>query len=178
MVIGRAKDIVSDGATTLGIPLLAAACVMLLAIGNGAGRIIAGFLSDIIGRTWTMFLVFLIQALMLGSMIYLVDNPNAVLFVITFIFVGFNYGACLSVFPAATKDYYGLKNFGVNYGWVFTAYGVGGFVFSKILKAFLASTGSYTGGFLTGIGALILAMILTFVTKPPHHKNATAVESK
>ena len=47
--------------------------------------------------------------------------------------IGANYGANLALFPSLTKDYYGLKNFGVNYGLVFTAWGVGGF-----MLAFLA----------------------------------------
>jgi len=34
----------------------------------------------------------------------------------------------LALFPAVTKDYYGLKDFGMNYGLVFTAWGLGGFV--------------------------------------------------
>ena len=41
--------------------------------------------------------------------------------------IGANYGANLALFPSITKDFYGLKNFGVNYGLVFTAWGVGGF---------------------------------------------------
>jgi MFS transporter, OFA family, oxalate/formate antiporter len=44
--------------------------------------------------------------------------------------IGANYGANLSLFPSLTKDYYGLKNFGVNYGLVFTSWGVGGFMLS------------------------------------------------
>ena len=42
--------------------------------------------------------------------------------------IGANYGANLALYPSVTKDYYGLKNFGVNYGLVFTAWGLGGFM--------------------------------------------------
>jgi hypothetical protein len=35
--------------------------------------------------------------------------------------IGFNYGANLSLFPSFTKDLWGLKSFGVNYGILFTA---------------------------------------------------------
>ena len=45
--------------------------------------------------------------------------------------VGANYGANLAIFPSITKDYYGLKNFGVNYGLVFTAWGFGGFLLAQ-----------------------------------------------
>ncbi len=168
MVIGQAKTIVGNAASTLGLLWLGTACLMLLAVGNGAGRIIAGFLSDRIGRTLTMFSVFLVQAIMLGVMMILAGAPSAALFIASFILMGFNYGACLSVFPSAAKDYFGLKNFGLNYGIVFTAWGVGGFVLTRVAGLVKDATGSYVGAFLTGIGALVIAMILTFVTKPPH----------
>ncbi len=47
-------------------------------------------------------------------------------------FIGFNYGANLSLFPSFAKDRWGLKSFGVNYGILFTAWGVGGFVMSRV----------------------------------------------
>jgi len=40
--------------------------------------------------------------------------------------VGFSYGACLALFPSKTADYWGTKNLGMNYGIMFTAWGVGG----------------------------------------------------
>ncbi len=169
MVIGQAKTIVKNAAEQLGVLWLGTACLMLLAVGNGAGRIIAGFLSDKIGRTTTMLSVFIIQAVMLGVMMFLVGSPSAALFILVFIFMGFNYGSCLSVFPSVTKDYFGLKNFGLNYGIVFTAWGFGGFVLTRVAGLVKDATGSYSYAFLTGIGVLILAMMLTFVTKPPHY---------
>jgi hypothetical protein len=97
--------------------------------------------------------------------------------------LGFNYGACLSVFPSAAKDNFGLKNFGVNYGLVFTSWGVGGFVFpllaGKIFESAKASsgTGSYNNAYLVAAGALGLAAILTFATRivEKKHKVGQAV---
>jgi len=168
MMIGQAAGMVGSAEKVLSIKLLAA-CLILLAIGNGAGRIIAGVMSDKIGRTITMFTIFLLQAGMMRIMMYLASSPSTALYYVVYVFLGFNYGSCLSVFPSATKDYFGLKNFGLNYGIVFTAWGVGGFVLPLVAGFLKDATGSYVGAFLTGIGALVLAMILTFVTKPPHH---------
>ena len=94
--------------------------VAMLAIGNAAGRVTAGVLSDKIGRTRTMFAVFVFQAVLMFVLRGL--DTYGTLFVAS-VLIGFNYGANLSVFPSATKDYFGLKNFGVNYGFVFTAWG-------------------------------------------------------
>ena len=164
MLIGQVNTFTKEA----GLKELSFISLMVLAIGNGAGRIVAGMLSDRIGRTATMLLVFFVQALALGAMIMLVSNPVVAMLFIVVGIAGFNYGACLSVFPSAAKDYFGLKNFGLNYGIVFTAWGVGGFVLTRVAGLVKDATGSYVGAFLTGIGALVLAMILTFVTKPPH----------
>ena len=87
--------------------------------------------------------------------------------------IGFNYGANLSLFPSFTKDLWGLKNFGMNYGVLFTAWGVGGFVLSR-LQAMLfvaskdaAGKGSYQSSFVTAGILLMVGAALTFLIKSP-----------
>ncbi len=164
MIIGNITTIAKLGKIEAGFILVA-----LLAVGNAAGRIIAGMLSDRIGRLWTMCIVFLFQA---GLMMVLRTGlTDMTAFVIVSMLLGFNYGACLSVFPSAMKDNFGLKNFGINYGLVFTAWGVGGFVFplfaGKLFEAAKKSTGmgSYNDAYLTAAAVLVLAAGLTFVTR-------------
>jgi len=74
-----------------------------------------------------------------------------------------------------TKDFYGLKNFGVNYGLVFTAWGVGGFVLpllagmvydGKVAKAW---AGSFGFAYYCAAGLLVVAALVTFILKTPHH---------
>jgi len=36
--------------------------------------------------------------------------------------VAFTFGGMLTIFPKITADYFGIKNLGVNYGLVFTAW--------------------------------------------------------
>lgn len=164
MIIGNITTIAKLGKIEAGFILVA-----LLAIGNAAGRIIAGMLSDRIGRLWTMFIIFLFQAvLMMALRTGLVDMTA---FIIVSMLLGFNYGACLSVFPSAMKDNFGLKNFGINYGLVFTAWGVGGFVFplfaGKIFEAAKKTTGagSYNEAYLVAAALLIVSAALTFATR-------------
>ena len=144
----------------------------LLAVGNAGGRIIAGVLSDKIGRTWTMFVVFVFQAVLmflLGGL-----GTYAALFVAS-VLIGFNYGANLSVFPSATKDYFGLKNFGVNYGFVFTAWGVGG-ILGPLLSGYIYDTSkNFHSAYLIAAVCLLIAAGLTFVTRAP---KARVVEEK
>jgi nitrate/nitrite transporter NarK len=143
--------------------------VAVLAVGNAAGRIIAGTLSDKIGRRWTLLLVLLIQAALMFVAIPVTGAKAtpAVLIVLVAALIGANYGANLSLFPSFTKDLWGLRSFGVNYGLVFTAWGVGGFALSRLQQMLTArSAGSYTTSFATAGVLLLVGAALTFLLKP------------
>jgi len=89
--------------------------VALLAVGNASGRIVAGILSDRIGRSHTLFLMLIFQAFVIFSLLF-ISADQTLLIVTAATLIGFNYGTNLSLFPSATKDFFGLKTFGVNYG--------------------------------------------------------------
>jgi len=147
--------------------------VAVLAIGNAAGRIVAGILSDRIGRRWTLMIVLLIQAVLMFVAIPVTaaQTTPAVIIVLIATFIGFNYGANLSLFPSFTKDLWGLKSFGMNYGIVFTAWGVGGFALSRVQQMLTASSGgSYTSSFVTAGVLLLIGAGMTFLLKPPQHQ--------
>ena len=179
MVISKLARIAEDQAgLTLGFLLVA-----ILAVGNGAGRIAAGVLSDKIGRRATMFICFVLQA----GLIFLLSQTKVgsavasvpVLALVSAL-IGANYGANLSLFPSATKDYYGLRNFGVNYGLVFTAWGVGGFMLAKLAgwvydgEVFASMKGKFDFAYYCSAGLLIVAAVVVFFLKPPHHMEAAA----
>lgn len=138
--------------------------VAVLAIGNATGRIGAGLMSDKLGRPRTMLIVFVFQAVV---MLLLAKAVSVALLVIGAFLIGFNYGALLTLFPAATADYYGTKNFGVNYGLVFTAWGVGGVFGSIAAGKIVDATGSYGGAYTLAAGLCIAAALLTFAAKAP-----------
>lgn len=148
--------------------------VAILAIGNAAGRIAAGILSDRIGRRATLAIILSFQVVLMLVAIPLVggENSSAILLVLLATLVGFNYGTNLSLFPSLTKDHWGLRNFGINYGIVFTAWGVGGFVMGRLSQMLQASTGSYTYSFLTAAILLIIGTCLTFMLEGKRAKAA------
>jgi MFS transporter, OFA family, oxalate/formate antiporter len=159
-ISGMAKKSLGDAAFV---------AVAVMAIGNAAGRIGAGWLSDRIGRRWTLMLVLLVQALLMFLAIPVAGNKDlaAWLIVLVATLIGFNYGANLSLFPAYAKDLWGLKSFGMNYGILFTAWGVGGFVLSRLQQTLTSQNGgSFTSSFAVA-GALLLAgAALTLAIKP------------
>ena len=142
----------SGGAITLGFLFVAA-----LAIFNASGRILAGIISDRIGRVLTIALVCSLQA---AAMLIFSRLTSSGAFFAGAALVGFSYGACLSLFPSATADNWGTANFGLNYGILFTAWGVGG-VFGPLLAGQIAdSTGSYAlayqvAAIMLGVAALL-----------------------
>jgi OFA family oxalate/formate antiporter-like MFS transporter len=142
--------------------------VAVLAIGNAAGRIAAGILSDKIGRRWTLMIVLLVQAVLMFAAIPVTASkemaPGVIVLIATLI--GFNYGANLSLFPSFAKDLWGLRNFGVNYGILFTAWGVGGLVLSRLQQMLKAHSENFNSSFITAGVLLLLGAGLTWFIKP------------
>ena len=155
MIIGHMAKIVSvqsGNAVKVGFVFVA-----LLAIFNASGRIIAGIISDKIGRVVTVALVSILASI---AMFFFSGFSTIGGFIVGSAVVGFSYGACLCLFPATAADYWGTKNLGVNYGVLFTAWGVGG-VFGPILAGKIAdSTGSYAGAYNVAGCLLVLAFLL------------------
>jgi MFS family permease len=97
------------------------------AIFNGIGRIAWGSLSDRIGRKDAIMLMTLLQGVILLMTYHVfITFGLASGFIIAAALIGFNFGGNFALFPAATADYFGNRNVGSNYGWVFTAYGIAG----------------------------------------------------
>ena len=147
--------------------------VAALAIGNGGGRIIAGMASDKIGRKTTMFTCFIVQA----GVVFLLSRVTRgsalatipVMSIISIV-IGANYGANLALFPSITKDYYGLRNFGINYGLVFTAWGVGGFMLALLAGKMYDRTQSFNVAYYGASALLIIAALAVFALKAPQVK--------
>jgi MFS family permease len=155
MIIGHMAKIVSvqsGGAIQSGFVFVA-----LLAIFNASGRIVAGIISDYIGRVITIGIVAISQATI---MFFFPSFTTFGQFLVGAAVVGFSYGACLSLFPAATADNWGMKNMGLNYGVLFTAWGVGG-VFGPMLAGAIADkTGSYAGAYNVAGLLLMFSFVL------------------
>ncbi len=142
---------------------MAFVAVALVAVGNASGRIVAGMLSDRIGRSQTLVIMLLFQALLMFAAIPVMGaaSGSAVLLVLLATFIGFNYGTNLALFPSFAKDLWGLKNFGTNYGILFSAWGVGGFVMGRASQMIQANTGSYNMSFMIAGIALVFGAVLT-----------------
>ncbi|MHC4940274.1 MAG: L-lactate MFS transporter [Planctomycetota bacterium] len=144
--------------------------VVALALGNGAGRILAGMHSDRIGRKWTFIGVSVCQAVMVVLLSQVAEGgmlANAWVLGLIAAAIGANYGANLALFPSITKDFYGAKHFGMNYGMVFTAWGVGGFMLAILAGEVYDRTNSFNFAYLCSVGLLVIAAVVTLFVQPP-----------
>jgi OFA family oxalate/formate antiporter-like MFS transporter len=159
-------------ARSVGLPATAATLTLLIgAIGNAGGRILSGWLSDAVGRLQTLRLMILVSAIGM----FVLANLSAIgpIYVLLFL-VYYCYGTCLSVFPSTTADFFGTKNLGVNYGWVFTAWGVAGIVGPMIAGYMFRTYKVYTGAFYAAGILAVIAFIAMMIAKRPEPVTAKA----
>jgi len=140
----------------------------LAALFNGLGRIIWGKIADIITYKKAMLIMFLTQAILL--FIYFTTNFNEIYFLVLTCVIFFCFGGNFSLFPTATADLFGSKNLGPNYGILFTAYGLSGFIGATMVNSFVMLFGGYLTLFIV-MGAMSLcSFALVYLIKPPTRK--------
>ncbi len=163
MIIGQTSPIAQELAGFT--KEVAALGVSVLAIFNALGRIFWGRISDTIGRTRSLFLMFLINAIAIIGYFLIPTAPF--IFWIGIALVGSTFGGYLALYPAVTADYYGTKYSGVNYGLVFTAYGIGGLLANIFAPRVKEITGNYNLAFvLTALFCFVAAIVVLFLKSP------------
>jgi OFA family oxalate/formate antiporter-like MFS transporter len=138
--------------------------IATLAIFNTFGRLLAGALSDRIGRTRTMVLAFLCQA---ANMLAFSHYTTPALVIFGSAFTGICYGGIFTLMPATTADFYGVRNLGVNYGLVFTGFGIAGVVGPMLGAGINDHYKSYHWAYIISAVMLVLGALLATFTKPP-----------
>jgi len=159
--------------------------VSILAIFNSLGRIFWGKVSDSIGRMKTLLAMFVVCG---PAMLVLDGLRSFPEYLAGISVVGLCFGGFLALYPALTADFYGTKHLGVNYGWMFTAYGAGGLfgpwlapklmtIVQKIpyetvdkagvitMKTY--SAGNYVTSFIISGVMCLVAIAIVWLVKPP-----------
>jgi OFA family oxalate/formate antiporter-like MFS transporter len=136
------------------------------AVGNAGGRILSGWLSDALGRLTTLRVMLLLSAVAMPALF--VWRAQMILFYLLVIGVYWCYGTQLSVFASTTADFYGTRNLGMNYGLLFSAWGVAGILGPIIGARVYDLFGDYRYAFYAA-GALALVSFGSLaVARPPH----------
>jgi len=147
-------------------PVVAGGAVVILSIFNGLGRLAFGAISDKIGRKNTFLVAFAIEIATLVLVL-----PHATTFLVYAIgvsLIGFTYGAFMGVMPSITADYFGTKNIGVNYAWVYTAWGAAG-ILGPMVGVMMK--GEWASSFYLLAGICVVGMVIMAFMKPPTLKH-------
>lgn len=168
MIIGHASPI---GQEKIGLsPQVAGAAVSFLGIANTLGRMFWGSVSDKIGRYSALMLMFLVN----GAMLLLLNAAvNFTMFVIAICGIALSFGGFLGIFPSVTADNFGAKNLGINYGIMFTAYGLAAFIGPRLAAVVKQSSGGdYGKAFIIASILSIVGIIFTFYVNNQLKKQA------
>ncbi len=135
------------------------------AIGNASGRILSGWMSDALGRLNVLRLMIGISMIAM-PILYLVGSNVLLLYVMVFI-VYWCYGTQLSVNASTTSDFWGTKNAGLNYGMLFTAWGVAGIIGPRIGGVLFDKYKNYQMAFYTAAILAAVALLCELAAKRP-----------
>lgn len=116
MAYGFHQQVLARGVTVLSVAL------MFQQVLNGFARVLWGWISDYLGRYYTMGLAFFLEAFAILGLVQWVDRP---LFFVIFSSLTFlAWGQIYSLFPAVVADVFGTKHSTANYGIQYTSKGV------------------------------------------------------
>jgi len=142
----------------------AAGVVGVLAIFNGAGRIVWGSLSDHIGRMPAFAAMLGLQ----GVCLLLIPHAgNPALFFILAAIVYLCYGGGFGTMPATAGDFFGVRHAGAIYGLMLVGWSLGGIIGPLIISALIGSAKNYTLAYTVIAVIALLGTTLTMITKIP-----------
>ena len=139
------------------------AMAVFFSLANGIGRIVWGTLSDKLGRKNSIVIMTATQGILVILFTFMAGNEYLLYLGATLI--GFNFGGNFALFPTITADTFGVKSVGMNYPFVFLAYGVGG-ILGPILGGKMGDIGNFPMAFTIAGVAVLIGTVLTLMVKP------------
>jgi OFA family oxalate/formate antiporter-like MFS transporter len=152
----------SEGIPGAALPVIG---LVIGAAGNASGRILSGWMSDGLGRLNVLRLMIGISAVAM-PILYLTGGNVAMLYIMVFI-VYWCYGTQLSVNASTTSDFWGTKNAGINYGLLFTAWGVAGIIGPRIGGKLFDQYKNYKAAFYTAAVLAVVAFVFEMLARKP-----------
>ena len=153
------------------VGVAAAVAGLFGAAGSASGRILSGWMSDLVGRLTTLRIMIFVSALAMPALY--IGREEAGLFYLLVAVVYWCFGAQLSVFATTSADFFGTRYLGLNYGLLFTAYGVAGIIGPLIASRVFSASGSYANAFYIAAGLSVIAVISISMARPPSREAST-----
>ncbi len=159
------ESLKSTGMSAGDIASYAGTAFIVGAIGNASGRILSGWMSDALGRLNVLRLMIGISMVFM-PILYTVGGNVAALYAVVFV-VYWCYGTQLSVNGSATSDFWGTRNAGINYGMLFTAWGVAGILGPMLGARLHEAYKSYQAPFYAAAALAAVALLCELAAKRP-----------
>jgi OFA family oxalate/formate antiporter-like MFS transporter len=141
--------------------------LVLTPLANGSSRILWGSVSDYLGREWTMFTAFTLQAIFLVAATTLGRMGDA-MFVVLMVLVFLTWGELYVLFPAVLADLYGTKNSALNYSFLYSAKGFASLLGGGLAATLFEKTGSWNYAFFGSAAlAMLSALMALYVRRIP-----------
>ncbi len=142
-------------------PAVAAVPIAFYSLVNGLGRPCVGWFADRIGTIRVMVPIYAVQAVVFLALPWVATNLPRL--IISSALLGMGYAVTFALFPVLVAARFGVKHLGMNYGLVFSAFGIG--AITGLLGSWLLdSTESFAPAFLlagiTSVIGLILLIVL------------------
>ena len=137
--------------------------VSVLCLFNTAGRLIAGTLSDKLGRINTLTCALVVSLIALALLFVCAGTGSVVLFAIGLMLIGICFGTFMGVFPGFTTDQFGPKNNTVNYGIMWIGFSAAGLIGPFVLSSINEATGSYKGAFAVAFAIAVVGLIFSVI---------------
>lgn len=137
--------------------------VSVLCLFNTAGRLVAGTLSDKLGRINTLTWALIIALAGLSTLYICANTGSVILFATGVMLIGICFGTFMGVFPGFCADQFGTKHNTVNYGIMWIGFSSAGIVGPSVLTSVHNATGSYQGAFVIAFVLALLGLVLTFL---------------
>jgi OFA family oxalate/formate antiporter-like MFS transporter len=135
------------------------------AAGNASGRILSGWMSDRLGRINVLRAMIGICVIAMPAL-YAAGGNLVMLYAAVFV-VYWCYGTQLSVNGVAAADFWGTKNAGINYGILFTAWGVAGILGPRIGGVLYDRYHNYQAAFYTASLLAFIALLCVLAARRP-----------
>jgi MFS family permease len=171
LATGAAKPVGLEVAEKAGLPgeeasSLITGLVALFSLFNGVGRPLFGYLSDKMKPKRLIALSYTLIAMM--SMLIYLYPASLVVYAISFTVFWMSLGGWLAITPALTASFFGAKYLARNYGFVFTAFGVGAIMGNILVGQAKDVFGTYIDAFPCVAGLAIAGLVIALTMLKPH----------
>lgn len=148
-------------------PAFATFAAGLISIFNGLGRVLFGYLFDVIGRKKTMNLINIIFIIATGTLILAISSGSLPILVAAYVLTGLSYGGAPLSGSAFANKFYGKKNYSINFAIINLNLIVASFLGPYLAGVLQTASGTYLSTFICMLIFGVIAFVCNLFIKTP-----------